>query len=181
MRPTSKTKDLYDVANFNDQTAMLNLADPTVSSIDVSRINNNGSFAYVLQRGGVTRMLNGIVHDWAEGSYQGLTKTLIGFRRAGKSYALAAWVCWMRKRNWLVLYTHNVANMINYGPFRFFKREPLAAFHGDDEMQNKIWACTGVDARRETDCCRRSWSSLLQHLSSKLANSNSTDPGIVGR
>lgn len=83
MRPTSKTKDLYDVANFNDQTAMLNLADPTVSSIDVSRINNNGSFAYVLQRGGVTRMLNGTVHDWAEGSYQGLTKTLIGFAELG--------------------------------------------------------------------------------------------------
>lgn len=133
-------------ANWTDTTKPALLMVPTVSGIHRERFGEDSQYVYV-HRPSTIDVLVRIVMGWAVKlnttpslpNSGGLLRTVLGFRRSGKSFLLATLVAMIRKQTpkFRVLYIHHCESWRSR-PLENLKLEVLAAFHGELQIQKQI-------------------------------------------
>lgn len=113
---------------------------PTVSSVNDSRFPRDGKYVYVRRAGPMGKLVE-LVRNWANSGQGGMLRNILGFKRCGKSYTLATFVCYLRNNDIRVLYIHQ-CRFWALDPLGYLKKEAIATFHGDEEMQKQIDAAS---------------------------------------
>jgi hypothetical protein len=125
---------------------------PTVGRVDEARFPLNGEYVYV-HRKGFTALLVDVVNTWVRIGKKPMRRNILGFRRSGKSYALATFACALRSKNFNVLYIHNCSYWAAT-PLEYLRAEALSTFYGFPDKQTSIVEATTIDEILKilTDC-----------------------------
>jgi hypothetical protein len=115
---------------------------PTVGAIDEARFPPKGEYVYV-HRKGFTALLVNVVNAWVRNGKKPTRRNILGFRRSGKSYALATFACALRSKKFNVLYIHSCSYWAAK-PLEYLRAEALSAFYGFSDEQASIVNATTI-------------------------------------